>query len=97
MNLRLHSLGAADTPETSVVLKNAEGKILKRCEVPPIEAPRDLWPRHWDVIFKLHGIESLDGCYLEIDPERKLCEITRENNILRLENTGKSVAELLRT
>jgi hypothetical protein len=96
MNVRVHSLGAADTPETVIVLKNAAGVVLKRRDIPAIEAPRDLWPRYWDIIFNLHGIESLDGCYLEIDPEKQLCEITRENNIVRLENTGKSVAELLR-
>jgi hypothetical protein len=96
MNVRVHSLGAADTPESSIVLKNAAGMVLKRCDIPSLEAPKDLWPRYWDVIFNLHGIQSLDGCYLEIDPEKKLCEITRENNIVRLESTGKSVAELLR-
>ena len=84
MNVRIHSLGAIDTPETTIVLKNAEGEILKTADIPVIQAPTDLWPRYWDVIFNLHGVESLDGCYLEIDPEQKICEITRENNIVHL-------------
>ena len=84
MNVRIHSLGAVDTEPSVIALKNAEGKTLKTCDIPVIEAPSDLWPRYWDVIFNLHGIESLEGCYLEIDPDKELCEITRENNIVRL-------------
>jgi hypothetical protein len=86
MNVRIHSLGAVDTPETTIALKNASGEILKTCDIPSIQAPSGLWPRYWDVIFNLHGVESLEGCYLEIDPEKKLCEITRENNTVRLDN-----------
>jgi hypothetical protein len=96
MNVRIHSLGAVDTPETTIALKNAAGEILKVCDVPPIPAPADLWPRSWDVAFNLPGLDSLDGCYVEIDPDKKLCEITRENNIVRLETAGRSVTELLR-
>jgi hypothetical protein len=84
MNVRIHSLGAVDSPPSVIALKNAAGEILKTCEIPPIEAPADLWPRYWDVIFNLHGIESLENCYLEIDPEKKLSEITRENNVVKL-------------
>jgi hypothetical protein len=84
MNVRIHSLGGVDSPPAIIALKNSAGKILKACDIPPIEAPKDLWPRYWDVIFNLHGIESLEGCYLEIDPEKRLTEITRENNIVWL-------------
>jgi hypothetical protein len=84
MNVRIHSLGAADSPPSVIALKNSKGIVLKTCDIPPMEAPKDLWPRYWDVIFNLHGIESLEGCYLEIDPEKRLTEITRENNIVWL-------------
>ena len=85
MNVRIHSLGAVDTPQSVIALKNASGEILKTCDIPSIEAPRDLWPRYWDVIFNLHGVGDLEGCYLEIDPDNELCEITRENNIVKLQ------------
>ncbi|MGI5899465.1 MAG: LamG-like jellyroll fold domain-containing protein [Christensenellales bacterium] len=84
MNVTVHSLGNVDSPQAEVVLKNAEGKILKKAILPPLEAPRDLWPRYRDVIFNLHNVDSLEGCYVEIDPDNKLCEITRNNNIVRL-------------
>ena len=84
MNVRIHSLGAVSSPECTIALKNKSGEVLKLCDIPPIEAPADLWPRYWDVIFNLHGVSSLEGCYLEIDPEHKLTEITRDNNIVYL-------------
>ena len=84
MNVRIHSLGAVDSPETTIALKNANGEVLKVCDIPVIEAPADMWPRYWDAIFNLHGVDSLEGCYLEIDPDNKLCEITRTNNIVML-------------
>ena len=87
MNVRIHSLGAVASPACKIALKNKAGEILKLCDIPPIDAPTDLWPRYWDVIFNLHGIPSLDGCYLEIDPEHKFTEITRENNIVYLQKT----------
>ena len=82
MNVRIHSLGAADSPPSTIALKDQSGTVLKTCDIPSIQAPADLWPRYWDVIFNLHGIKSLEGCYLEIDPEKRLTEITRENNVV---------------
>ena len=84
MNVTVHSLGSIDSPQVDVVLKNADGKILKKAILPPLEAPRDLWPRYRDVVFNLHGVDSIEGCYVEIDPDNKLCEITRNNNIVKL-------------
>ncbi len=84
MNVRIHSLGAMPSPEVTVALKNAQGVTLKTQTLPPLPAPTDLWPRYRDVIFNLHNIDSLEGCYVEIDPEHKLCETTRNNNIVKL-------------
>jgi hypothetical protein len=84
MNVTVHSLGSVDSPEAEVVLRNAQGKVLKKAILPPLEAPKDLWPRYRDGIFNLHHVPSLEGCYVEIAPDNKLCEITRKNNIVRL-------------
>lgn len=84
LNVTVHSLGAKDSPEVTVALKGPDGAILKTAVLPPLPAPADLWPRYRDVIFNLHGVPSLEGCTIEIDPEHKLCEITRDNNIVKL-------------
>lgn len=52
--------------------------------LPALPAPTDLWPKYRDVIFYLHGISDLEGCYIEIDPEHRLQEITRVNNVVSL-------------
>jgi len=85
INVRIHSLGAVATPETEVALKDEDGNVLKKAVLPSLPAPTDLWPKYRDVIFYLHHIKSLKGCYVEIDPEHKLQEITRANNIAKLD------------
>ena len=85
LNVTIHSLGAQPTEDVEVVLKNREGKVLRTAILPALPAPSDLWPRYRDVSFYLTHIDSLDGCYVEIDPEHKLCELTRNNNIVKLD------------
>lgn len=85
INVRIHSLGAVETPEVDVVLKDADGNVLKKAVLPSLPAPTDLWPKYRDVVFYLHHVKSLKGCYVEIDPEHRIQEITRANNIVSLE------------
>lgn len=85
VNVRIHSLGAVDTPQVDVVLKDADGNVLKKAVLPSLPAPSDLWPKYRDVVFYLHHVKSLRGCYVEIDPDHKIREITRVNNIASLE------------
>ncbi|MBP5225137.1 MAG: hypothetical protein J6Z38_06105, partial [Lachnospiraceae bacterium] len=85
LNVTIHSLGAKPTQDVEVVLKNKDGKVLKSAILPALPAPDDLWPRYRDVSFYLNHIDSLDGCYVEIDPDHKLCELTRANNIVKLD------------
>lgn len=84
LNVTIHSLGAVDSPDVTVALKDKNGNILKTALLPSLPAPTDLWPRWREVSFNLHGIASLEGCYVEIDPEHRLQEITRANNIVYL-------------
>jgi len=87
INVRIHSLGATDSPEAEIALKDKNGNILRIEKIRPMEAPHDLYPRTWDVIFNLSSIEDrLEGAYFEIDPYNKLNEITRANNIAKLHN-----------
>ncbi|MBQ7915725.1 MAG: hypothetical protein IJ315_02925, partial [Firmicutes bacterium] len=85
INVRIHSLGAVDSPQVDVVLKDADGNVLKKAVLPSLPAPTDLWPKYRDVTFFLHHIKSLKGCYVEIDPDHKITEITRANNIVKLD------------
>ena len=84
LNVKVHSLGAIASEEIDVVLKDPDGNVLRREILPALEAPVDLWPRWREVSFLLHRIESLEGCTVEIDPDHKLNEITRDNNVVVL-------------
>ncbi|MBR1920162.1 MAG: hypothetical protein IJ831_11120 [Spirochaetales bacterium] len=86
LNVRIHSLGAVPSPEgIKVVLKRPDGSVALDCELPSIEAPTDLYPRTWDVIFNTWQIEDLTGYTVEIDPESKGHETTRNNNSVRID------------
>jgi len=84
LNVKVHSLGAVASEEIDVVLKDPDGNVLRREILPPLDAPTDLWPRWREVSFLLHRVESLEGCTVEIDPEHKLNEVTRDNNVVVL-------------
>ncbi|MBQ6035866.1 MAG: hypothetical protein IJL43_01005 [Lachnospiraceae bacterium] len=84
LKVTVHSLGALDTPETTIVLKSPEGKVLDSAVIPPMEAPNDLRPRTWEVSLHLWNVTNRKGCTIEIDPENRLHETTRKNNIVRL-------------
>ena len=89
LNVTVHSLGSVPSQEIDVVLKDPSGKILKREILPPLEAPTDLWPKWREVSFNLHNVPSLEGCTVEIDPDNKLNEITRDNNVVVLWDMGR--------
>ena len=89
LNVTVHNLGSIESPEVDVVLKAPDGTILKRETLPPLEAPTDLWPKWREVSFNLHNVPSLEGCTVEIDPENRLNEITRDNNAVVLWNMGR--------
>ncbi len=83
IRVTVHNIGAAESEETTLVLKNSEGEVLRHSQIPPIPAPADLYPKTLEIPLWTRGI-SLEGCYLELDPECRLKEITRTNNIIKL-------------
>ncbi len=99
INVRIHSLGAVAAPPVNVVLKDTDGNVLKCAKLPAMEAPTDLLPRTRDVIFYLHHVTEaqLKGAYVEIDPENTLCEITRMNNIVKIDGALKKRKPVLST
>lgn len=83
IRIRVHNIGAAASELTTVVLKAPDGLVLRSSQIPPLPAPVDLYPKVVEVSLWTRGL-SLEGCSIEIDPDGKLEEITRENNRITL-------------
>jgi hypothetical protein len=77
--IKVHSLGAAAAPAAEIALL-CGGKEAARAAVPAMTVPSDLQPRVADVQLRAPAGTVLKGCVVEIDPSRKLEEITRVNN-----------------
>lgn len=83
IRVRIHNIGAVVSPVTTVALKSGDGTVLRSSQVPPLPAPVDLYPKTVEVSLWTRGL-SLEGCSIEIDPEGKLEEITKNNNRIML-------------
>jgi len=83
IRVKVHNIGGAASTETTLTLKNAHGEVLRYSQIPPIPAPADLYPKTMEIPLWTRGIH-LEGCYIELDPERRMKEITRTNNIIKL-------------
>jgi hypothetical protein len=84
LRVRIHSLGSVPAPASTVALRDATGKILATAAVPALEAPLDLHPRTTEVTLAIPAGASLTGAADELDPDRKLTEITSLNNAVKL-------------
>jgi len=82
--VRVHSLGSVDSPETTVVFRNPAGRIVATETVPSIPAPIDLHPKLRDIRMTLPDGMTAEGGSVEIDPDHKLEEITRLNNVVKV-------------
>ncbi len=83
LRIRVHNLGAAQSEPTTLVLRDKQGHILRSSNVPPLPPPNDLYPKTVEIPLWTRGL-SLDGAWIELDPEHRLNEITRLNNIVHL-------------
>ena len=84
MRVRVHSLGSVPSPETTVSFRDWTGKIIATEKVGPLPAPVDLYPKTTVIVLTLpKGVETTGGT-VEIDPEHRLEEITRLNNVVKL-------------
>jgi hypothetical protein len=83
IRVTVHSLGAAPTEAVHLVLRDPKGGILRSSPVPPLPAPSDLYPKKVEIPLWTRGID-LTGCSIEVDPERRMQEITRINNTVHL-------------
>jgi hypothetical protein len=83
VSVRVHSLGAVSTPETSLELRNGSGKLIASLPVPALEAPLDLVPRWVDLKLEVPKGTDLSSGSIHLDPEMKINQITRLNTIVK--------------
>ena len=84
VRVTVHSLGSVPSPPASVVLLDRTGRDLVIEKLPALPAPVDLLPKTTTVTLRLpEGVKAGD-CTVEIDPHRKLDEITTRNNAVKL-------------
>jgi len=84
MVVMVHSLGSVPTPESTIVLRTADGAIAASAPVPALPAPLDLVPKTTLVTLSIPAGVPMAGASIEIDPEHRLEEITTLNNRVRL-------------
>jgi hypothetical protein len=84
VRVTVHSLGSVPSPDASVVLRDGAGRDLVTEKLPALPAPVDLLPKTATVTLRLPEGVDPRGCTVEIDPHRKLEEITTRNNAVKL-------------
>jgi hypothetical protein len=84
LRVRVHSLGSVNTPKARVVFRDSSGRIRASAGIPPIAAPLELLPKSVEVVLPLPtGVDTKRGV-VQIDPDRKIGQITRRNDTVEL-------------
>ncbi len=84
VTVTVHSLGAMDTPATTLALLDGAGKVLATVPVPALKAPLDLMPKRVTLTLNLPAGGQIKGGSIVLDPNAEMKEITRLNNRVRL-------------
>lgn len=85
LHVRIHSLGAINSPAAEVGFRTPDGRLIATSPIPGLAAPDDLSPKITEVILLLpEGVRPAGGV-VEIDPDHHLEEITRRNNIVEVQ------------
>ena len=82
--VRVHSLGAVGAPAMTIVIRDREGKIIAKGQLPEIAAPVDLILKTAEINLTLPEGSSIAGGSVEIDPDHAVEEITLLNNVAKL-------------
>lgn len=83
VTVRVHSLGAAPTPATTLELRDATGKLVATAPVSPLEAPLDLRPKWTNILLKVPEGTDLSRGSVIVDPAGRIEQITRVNTIVK--------------
>lgn len=84
ITVKVHSLGAVDSPPAKVVLRDSSGKILATTMTPALKAPNDLVPKTTLVALRVPANAQLDGGTVTIESTGDVPETTLVNNTVRL-------------
>jgi len=82
--VRVHSLGAVPAAPARVVFRDRAGRVRAAAALPELPPPLDLVPRTADVALALPAGVATAGGSVEVDPDGRLREITRRNNVVRM-------------
>jgi len=83
LRFTVHNVGSLDAPASKAYLLQNR-RVVATTEIPPIPAPLDFQPRRVEATFAV-APETLSGTFqIALDPEGRLSEITRENNLLEV-------------
>jgi hypothetical protein len=80
MRVTVHSLGAVDSPEAKVVLRDANGKVLATAKAAAMKPPTDLIPKTELVTLAIPAGADAKGGSITIESRGKVPEITQLNN-----------------
>ena len=84
VRVKLHNLGAGDAQATTVALIDEKGNIVSSVLSPIIKAPHDLIPKTAEIEIKIPEQISTQNLSVQIDPEQKIKEVSRNNNKVKL-------------
>lgn len=83
ITVRVYSLGSVDTPATTLEFKDANGKRITTVPVPALKAPLDLIPKWTDIKVTVPKNTDISSGSVQLDPERKILQITRQNDFVK--------------
>ncbi len=81
LSVKVYSLGAVEAPATTLAIKDAHKKTIGTVQVPSLKAPADLLPQWTEVRFKIPATADLGTGSVELDPGKKMVQITRRNDV----------------
>ncbi len=84
VTVRVYSQGAIGSPDTILELRDARENRITTAVVPAMEAPLDLVPRWVDVTMEVPAGTDLGNVTVEVDPDKKITQITRLNTKVKL-------------
>jgi hypothetical protein len=80
MRITVHSLGSVDAPASTVVLRDATGKVLAKAHGAALKAPLDLLPKTEVVSLWLPRDADWKGGSVAVEMSGGLPEITQMND-----------------